>query len=44
MSSTASARILVVDDADFNREVMTRILEREGYQVGTAQDGAEALD
>ena len=38
-----SARILVVDDADFNREVMTRILEREGYQVLTAVDGADAL-
>ena len=37
------ARILVVDDADSNREVMTRILEREGYQVATAVDGADAL-
>jgi signal transduction histidine kinase len=37
------ARILVVDDADSNREVMTRILEREGHQVATAVDGADAL-
>jgi signal transduction histidine kinase len=44
MSLIAPARILVVDDADFNREVMTRILEREGYRVGTATDGADALD
>jgi signal transduction histidine kinase len=44
MSPIPVARILVVDDADFNREVMTRILEREGYQVGTAVDGADALE
>ena len=37
------ARILVVDDTDFNREVMTRILEREGHEVHTAVDGREAL-
>ncbi|GLH72969.1 hypothetical protein GETHLI_14710 [Geothrix limicola] len=43
MNPLAPARILVVDDADFNREVMTRILEREGYRVETAADGAEAL-
>lgn len=44
MSNTVSAHILVVDDADFNREVMTRILEREGYRVDSAGDGAEALE
>ena len=38
------ARILVVDDTDFNREVMTRILERDGHVVETAEDGREALD
>lgn len=43
MTHEHPARILVVDDADSNREVMTRILEREGYQVATAVDGAEAL-
>lgn len=37
------ARLLVVDDADSNREVMTRILEREGHEVATAIDGAEGL-
>lgn len=40
----AAARILVVDDADFNRQVMTRILEKEGYSVDTAVDGADALE
>lgn len=44
MSQTGSARILVVDDAEFNREVLTRILEREGYCVDSASDGAEALE
>ena len=44
MNPTSPARILVVDDADFNREVMTRILERDGYLVGTAFDGADALE
>jgi two-component system sensor histidine kinase/response regulator len=44
MNEGAAARILVVDDADFNREVMTRILEREAYLVETAVDGADALE
>lgn len=44
MKHGAAARILVVDDADFNREVMTRILDKEGYQVETAVDGADALE
>jgi signal transduction histidine kinase len=44
MNEGAAARILVVDDADFNREVMTRILEREAYTVETAVDGADALE
>ncbi|WLT31220.1 hybrid sensor histidine kinase/response regulator [Geothrix sp. PMB-07] len=44
MNQAGPARILVVDDAEFNREVLTRILEREGYQVDSAMDGAEALE
>ena len=44
MTPSHPARILVVDDTDFNREVMTRILERDGYLVETAEDGREALD
>jgi len=43
MNTPSGSRILVVDDADSNREVMTRILEREGYRVETAVDGADAL-
>ena len=44
MTPAHPARILVVDDTDFNREVMTRILERDGHVVETAEDGREALD
>lgn len=45
MTHTAvRARLLVVDDADSNREVMTRILEREGHAVVTAVDGADGLE
>ena len=43
MNTPSGSRILVVDDADSNREVMTRILEREGYRVETAVDGADAI-
>ena len=43
MTNMAPARILVVDDADLNRDVLKRILEREGHQVTTAVDGADAL-
>jgi two-component system cell cycle response regulator len=37
-------RILVVDDNQVNRLVMTRSLNQEGYAVATASDGREALD
>lgn len=43
MTPQAQGRILVVDDADLNREVMARILERDHHQVEVAADGAEAL-
>ena len=36
--------ILVVDDNEMNRDLLTRRLERQGYQVTTAVDGQEALD
>ncbi|HVU72008.1 MAG TPA: HD domain-containing phosphohydrolase [Mycobacteriales bacterium] len=34
------ARILVVDDEEAIRRVLTRMLEREGYSCRTAEDGA----
>ena len=36
-------RLLVVDDDDTIRSVMTEVLESEGYVVDTARDGAQAL-
>ena len=40
----AAARVLVVDDEPGNREIMTRLLERHGYQVHTADSGEAARD
>ncbi|MBX0330809.1 response regulator [Oscillochloris sp. ZM17-4] len=39
-----SAKILVVDDDPAIRDVLVRILQREGYTPITAADGLEALD
>lgn len=36
-------RILVVDDAAANRDLLVRLLEKRGYTVAQAGDGAEAL-
>ena len=41
---TANARVLVVDDDRTARELMRVMLAKEGYDVITASDGAEALD
>lgn len=38
------ARILVVDDEDALRTVLSSELEGEGYEVDTAGDGDEAID
>jgi len=39
-----SLRVLVADDQQANRTVLTRILERAGHKVQQACDGEEALD
>jgi DNA-binding NtrC family response regulator len=39
-----SARIFVVDDDTSSRELLSRILVAEGYQVTALADGREALD
>ena len=39
-----AARILVVDDLPENREILTGLLEPEGYIVITAKDGQDALE
>jgi DNA-binding response OmpR family regulator len=41
---TAEARVLVVDDEPIVREVLSRYLSREGFEVQTAADGQAALD
>ncbi|HZM51114.1 MAG TPA: HD domain-containing phosphohydrolase [Vicinamibacteria bacterium] len=38
------ARILVVDDLPENREILTGLLEPEGYALVTARDGQEGLE
>jgi CheY-like chemotaxis protein/anti-sigma regulatory factor (Ser/Thr protein kinase) len=38
-----SARVLVVDDDRTTRHVMRAVLAREGFVVGVARDGAEAI-
>jgi CheY-like chemotaxis protein len=35
--------ILLVDDNEFNRDMLSKRLSRRGYQVTTAVDGAECL-
>jgi DNA-binding NtrC family response regulator len=39
-----SARILVVDDDESIRKVLSTILEEEGYSVDTAKNGKEAIN
>ena len=36
--------ILVVDDNEMNRDLLTRRLERQGYKVTVAVDGLQALE
>jgi DNA-binding NtrC family response regulator len=38
------ALLLVVDDDETNREILSHRLERQGYRVATAEDGAQALE
>jgi CheY-like chemotaxis protein len=36
--------VLVVDDNDMNRDVLSRRLQREGYEVSTVENGKRALE
>lgn len=36
--------ILLVEDNELNRDMLTRRLERKGYKVRTVSDGQQALD
>lgn len=38
------ARILLVEDNEMNRDMLSRRLTRKGYDVLVAQDGAEGID
>lgn len=40
----AAGRILVVDDTESNRDMLSRRLERRGFDVETARNGREALE
>lgn len=40
----SAATVLVVDDAEANRDLLSRRLGKEGHKVVVARDGAEALD
>lgn len=40
---STSLRVLVVDDNDINRHVMSRMLQRLGHEVETAADGESAV-
>jgi class 3 adenylate cyclase/CheY-like chemotaxis protein len=42
-SPTRAARLLVVDDDEANRDMLSRRLERLGYHVALAEDGRAAL-
>jgi DNA-binding response OmpR family regulator len=44
MGMAEPARVLVVDDEPIVRDVLVRYLRQEGFQVGTAADGASALE
>jgi PAS domain S-box-containing protein len=41
---SGSGRLLVMDDEEALRKLLTRILERLGYEVECARDGAEAIE
>jgi DNA-binding NtrC family response regulator len=43
MGESQQVRVLVVDDEEFMRKLMTNILHKAGMQVLTAQNGGEAL-
>jgi DNA-binding NtrC family response regulator len=37
------AQILIIDDNDDMREILTEILQRKGYEVSAASDGEEGM-
>ena len=43
-AATPDVRLLLVDDNKNNRDIVSRLLEREGYAVSQAENGREALE
>src|SRR5439155_1624373 len=43
-SRVVAGHLLVVDDNEMNRDMLSRRLEREGYTVSVAENGRQALD
>ena len=41
---TSQATILVADDSEENRELLSKLLTAQGYRVLCVEDGAQALD
>ncbi|HYO75889.1 MAG TPA: response regulator transcription factor [Thermoanaerobaculia bacterium] len=44
MGSSSTSKVLVVDDEPAIRALVAKIIERAGYSVDTARDGAEAIE
>jgi two-component system cell cycle response regulator DivK len=42
--NTMTARILLAEDNEMNRDMLSRRLERKGYTVQIAEDGQKAVD
>src|SRR6266496_3495514 len=42
-SAMVNKRVLVVDDSPTDRQALSNLLQREGYEVTTAIDGEDAL-
>ncbi len=42
--SLQDAKLLVVDDKESNRDLLMRRLERQGFQIETAENGVQALE
>ncbi|MEP7016239.1 MAG: SpoIIE family protein phosphatase [Verrucomicrobiota bacterium] len=43
-AAVGPGRLLVVDDIEANRDVLSRRLRRQGYAVATAENGREAME
>src|SRR5688572_27011479 len=41
--ANAAAQLLVVDDNEMNRDILSRRLERQGFEIALAEDGEQAL-